>query len=414
MNENNHSALSFDRMRSMLTRAAEIRDSEQQQVFDALDEIHARLSPLESLGSVRKRLSELPDRTEVSVLAERLDEALSKLESQDTAISGLLHAVDGLVDKLAKPFAQLDGRLDGVSGRFDGVAGRMDGLEDRLGHIHKRLDDLGLHLDKQDTRLENMPAAVHGPVRERMDGLELSLRSRIDEVDEGVHEHLDGTKEALQRHVTESAETVRGEVTSSSEAVRASVETSRETLGDQLRETRDEVQRKLDSLLERPAVDPTEKLDALAERLEQLSRRVQDVNSRVEKVDDSVLGRIGELNDAVDTRLREVDSDVLSKISELNRAVETHLDRIDGTLADRPDTGAVNSMVREANAESERRNATQLDEAMATFAELILGGAPTPPPPPTPLPRQQRRATRKGGKGREGEKGDEADAIESA
>ena len=51
----------------MLVRAAEIRESEQQQVFDALDEIHARLSPLDSIGSVRKRLSELPDRTEVGV-----------------------------------------------------------------------------------------------------------------------------------------------------------------------------------------------------------------------------------------------------------------------------------------------------------------------------------------------------------
>ena len=56
--ENNNSTMSFDRMRNMLTRAAEIRESEQQQIFDALDEIHARMSPLESLGSVRKRLSE--------------------------------------------------------------------------------------------------------------------------------------------------------------------------------------------------------------------------------------------------------------------------------------------------------------------------------------------------------------------
>src|SRR5688500_16636154 len=117
VNENNNSTMSFDRMRNMLTRAAEIRESEQQQIFDALDEIHARMSPLESLGSVRKRLSELPDRTEVSVLAERLDEALAKLEAQDTAVADIGRAVDALVDKLAKPFAQLDGRLDGVAGR---------------------------------------------------------------------------------------------------------------------------------------------------------------------------------------------------------------------------------------------------------------------------------------------------------
>src|SRR3954453_2856694 len=79
VNENNNSTVSFDRMRNMLVRAAEIRESEQQQIFDALDEIHARLSPLESIGSVRKRLSEMPDRTETNALAERLDRALAKL-----------------------------------------------------------------------------------------------------------------------------------------------------------------------------------------------------------------------------------------------------------------------------------------------------------------------------------------------
>ena len=230
MNEN----MSFDRMRNMLTRAAEIRESEQQQIFDALDEIHARMSPLESLGSVRKRLSELPDRTEVSVLAERLDEALAKLEAHDGALLELKGAVEGLVDKLAKPFAELDGRLDGVSGRFDGVAGRMDGLEDKLAHIHKRLDELGGHLDKQDSRLEALPGTV--PVRERIDGLETSLRGRFAEIDEGVHEHLDGTRESLQRAVTETGSGVQNAL---SEAVGG---------------TRDELRGKLDELAERPAV----------------------------------------------------------------------------------------------------------------------------------------------------------------
>ena len=57
--------MSFDRMRNMLNRAAEVRESEQQQIFDALDEIHARLAPVESLGSVRKRLSEQIGRAHV-------------------------------------------------------------------------------------------------------------------------------------------------------------------------------------------------------------------------------------------------------------------------------------------------------------------------------------------------------------
>ncbi|GAA4861601.1 hypothetical protein [Saccharopolyspora cebuensis] len=369
--------MSFDRMRNMLTRAAEIRESEQQQIFDALDEIHARLSPLESLGSVRKRLSELPDRTEVSVLAERLDEALAKLESHDGSLGELKTSVDGLVDKLATPFAQLDGRLDGVVGRMDGVSGRMDGLEDKLGHIHKRIDELGQHLDKQDGRLESLPAAVHGPVRERVDTLETSLRGRFAEIDEGVHEHLDGTREALQRAVTESASTVQSSVSES------------------VSQSRDQLDGKLDHLASRPAVDPTDRLDKLAERLEQLTNRLDEVAGGLDRVETNVNGRIDAVEQGFGDRINTVEEGVKSGLGELGGTLSKNLSQLGGTLSSRPDSEAVDAMVRQANEESERRHAGQLDEAMATFAELILGGgAPSAPPPPTTLPRQQQRRNR--------------------
>nr|WP_218888741.1 hypothetical protein [Saccharopolyspora hordei] len=373
--------MSFDRMRNMLTRAAEIRESEQQQIFDALDEIHARLSPLESLGSVRKRLSELPDRTEVSVLAERLDEALAKLEAHDGALSELKGAVDGLMDKLAKPFAQLDGRLDGVSGRMDGVVGRMDGLEDKLGHIHKRLDELGLHLDKQDGRLEALPGAVHGPVRERIDSLETSLRGRFAEIDEGVHEHLDGTREALQRAVTESTSSAQNSLT------------------DAVAGTRDQLDAKLEELKARPAVDPTDRLDKLADRLEQLTSRLDQVSSRLDQVEDNVNTRIDTVEQGFTDRINTVEEGVKAGLGDLSGTLSKNLSQLSGTLSARPDRDTLNALVREANEESERRHAGQLDEAMATFAELILGGsAPSTPPPPTTLPRQQRRGRSKSAK----------------
>ncbi|MGI8308368.1 hypothetical protein [Saccharopolyspora hattusasensis] len=373
--------MSFDRMRNMLTRAAEIRESEQQQIFDALDEIHARLSPLESLGSVRKRLSELPDRTEVSVLAERLDEALAKLEGHDGALVDLKSAVDGLVDKLAKPFAQLDGRLDGVAGRMDGVSGRMDGLEDKLGHIHKRLDELGLHLDKQDGRLEALPSAVHGPVRERIDSLETSLRGRFAEIDEGVHEHLDGTREALQRAVTDSTANAQN------------------TLAEAVSGTRDQLDAKLDQLAARPAVDPTDRLDKLAERLEQLTNRLDQVSGHLTQVEDNVNTRIDNVEQGFTSRLDNVEEGVKNGLGELGGTLSKNLSQLSGTLSSRPDGDALGALVREANEESERRHAGQLDEAMATFAELILGGsAPSAPPPPTTLPRQQRRGRSKSAK----------------
>lgn len=391
MNENN--TMSFDRMRNMLNRAAEVRESEQQQIFDALDEIHARLQPVESLGAVRKRLSELPDRTEVSVLAERLDEALAKLEAQDAAISLISRSVDTMADKLAKPFAQLDGRLDGVSGRFEGVAGRMDGLEDKLAGIHKRIDDVHGHLDKQDTKLDGLPREVHVPLRERLDIMEAALRSRVDEVGEGVHEHMDGTREALYRSITESTAAVgasvdksaeslhgkftqgqqelAGKLTDAGDSLRTGLGEAREALHGHLNAARDELSDHIEQ--SRASLDPTDRLATLTDRLELVTSRLDAMAARIDAVESGIGGRLGELL----------------------TSVEQGLNQVRGTVSARPDSDSVASLMRTANEESERRHAGQLDEAMATFAELILGGGgPTPPPPPTALPRQQRRAGR--------------------
>nr|WP_198151968.1 apolipoprotein A1/A4/E family protein [Kibdelosporangium sp. MJ126-NF4]CEL22237.1 CG33251-PA [Kibdelosporangium sp. MJ126-NF4]CTQ93019.1 CG33251-PA [Kibdelosporangium sp. MJ126-NF4] len=419
MNENNNATVSFDRMRNMLTRAAEIRESEQQQVFDALDEIHARLTPLDSLGSVRKRLSELPDRTEVGVIAERLDEAMAKLEGQDTAIASLTRAVESIVDKLATPFAQLDGRLDGVVGKMEGVVGRMDGLEDKLSNIHRRIDSLDGHLDKQDVRIDTLPGQIHVPVKERVDILETALRGRLDEVDEGVHEHLDGTKDALHRHVTDvndalthkldetrdSVNTTRDKLTSavsdSREAISSAVADTRDELGSSVADSRealvsslsdartgishslDEARTALNAALDetKETMDASDRLEALAQRLEQALGRLDDMATRLDTVEDGFAARLGELGGTL----------------------EQSLTKVQGTLAAQPDTTVVTSLVKKSNEETERRIGGHLDEAMATFAELMMGGGPSiPAAPPSTLPRQQRRA--RGSKKVNGEK----------
>jgi hypothetical protein len=69
---------------------------------------------------------------------------------------------------------------------------------------------------------------------------------------------------------------------------------------------------------------------------------------------------------------------------------------------ERPDTAAVGKLVALAHQESERRNAGQLDEAMATFAELILGRGgqvQAPPPPPRPAARRSRKVNVKSSNG---------------
>jgi chromosome segregation ATPase len=356
-NDNHSATMSFDRMRTMLVRAAEIRDSEQQQVFDALDEIHARLAPLESLGSVRKRLSEMPDRTEVSVLAERVDEALAKLEAQDGAIVGLTRAVESIVDRLATPFAELGGRLDGVAGRFEGVAGRMDGLEDRIAGLHKRIDDLDHHLDKQDSRLDALPAAVHGPVKERIETAETGLRGHLAEIDEGVHEHLDG----VQRAIGEASEKATGQF-----------DQARDSVQGMLAGTRDELSGAIDA--QTTQLNPHVRLEALAGTLEVITAWMDTLSSRLDAVEESVGGRIG--------------------------SVTERLGSLDSAVAERPDSDSMVDLVRQANEESEVRHAGHLDEAMATFAEIIMGGSPpplaaTPPPPPRPAQRRTRKPANK-------------------
>lgn len=349
VNENNNNTVSFDRMRNMLTRAAEIRESEQQQIFDALDEIHARLAPLESIGSVRKRLSEMPDRTELSALASRLDDAMAKLDAQDGAIAAIGRAVESIVDKLATPFAQLDGRLDGVAGRFEGVAGRMDGLEDKLANIHRRLDELDGHLDKQDGKLDMLPSAVHGPVRERIEQAETNLRSRVDEVNESVHGRLDTSRSALEKAVGDAATSVAGKVDDSRAALQGSLDDTKNT------------------------VDGTERLEALAKRLEQVTGRLDELTTRLDTVEDGFTARLGELGGNIDQALSKVE----------------------GTLSKQPDSDSVASLVQKSNEESVRRIGGHLDEAMATFAELMMGGGAPPPRPPATLPRQARRRNTK-------------------
>jgi chromosome segregation ATPase len=347
----NSSAPSFDRMRNMLVRAAEVRESEQQQIFDALDDIYARLAPVEALGAVRKRLSELPDRTEVGVLAERLDETMSKLEAQDTAIAAATRAIESVVDRLAKPFAELNGRLDGVGGRFEGVQGKMEGLEDKLQNIHRRLDELEVHLDKQDSRLESVPSAVHGPVRERIEVAESALRERIDAVDAETRQRAEALDSETKEQLAAAADSLR----------------------DNIREATTQL-------------DSADRLDALAEKIDRIGTALDELGGRISAVEESVASRFGDLDGIVKAKFSGVE----------------------GVLSQRPDTESLTTLVKKSNEESERRIGGQLDEAMATFAELMLGGPPQQPMVQAPPPRQPRR-TRNAPRARNGSKKEDAE-----
>jgi chromosome segregation ATPase len=235
---------------------------------------------------MRDRLQHLPDRTEISVIAERLDEALARIDAQDHVLAEVSGTMATLVDRMSRPIEQLDARLEGVSGRFDGVSGRLDGLNDRLTHLHSRLDDVDASVSRHATHLAALPAELDMPsVHRRFEDLGGGLQARFDE------------------------------------------------------------------LLTQPGLDPSERLDDLAARLEALTQRLETVTTRLDVIEDNVK----------------------AEVTTLSGVVEQGIEKIEGSVVARPDREEINNALRVNHSESEHRITSQLDEALAALAEIMLG-----------------------------------------
>lgn len=319
------SPIGFEKMRAMLARASEVHADEQRQLYDLLDEIRSRLAPIEgfageggphvaatheNVATIQRRLTELPDRTEVSVIAERLDETLARIDAQDTVLTRVIEAMTALSERVGAPLTALEARLEGVSGRFEGVSGRLDGLDDRLQHLHARLDQTDATAARTQAAVEQLPAQLDpAAVHRRFDELSASVHQRFDAEMAGVHGRF-------------------GEV------------------------------------LARPAVDPSERLDALAGRVEQLAERLESAHARVKAVEDSIHAGVGSLAGTI----------------------ENGVDKIDRAVDSRPDRSEFARVLRDSQHDSERRITQQLDGALADFAEAMLGTQSASPKGPGERP----------------------------
>lgn len=308
----------FDKMRTMLARAAEMRADEQRQLYDMIDELRTRLTPLEHfategrgriptlhehVATVQQRIGELPDRTEMSVIAERLDETLARIDGQDSVLAQVITAMNNLSEAMGRPLDALEARLDGVAGRFEGVSGRLDGLDDRLLHLHGRLDDIEAALARAQGAVDALPIQLDVP----------AVHRRFDEVSGSMHQRFDDLGG------------VQGRL--------------------------DEFQGRLQSLVDRPAVDPTDRLQSLAGNLEKLAARV----------------------DGVDGKVASIEQGMRTDVGALSGSVEQGLDKLEGAVSRRPDRDEVVRALRGAQGESEKRITQQLDHALAAFAEVMLG-----------------------------------------
>lgn len=299
------SPVGFEKMRAMLARASDARADEQRQVIDLLDEVRSRLTPLEgfageagarlavtqeNVGAIQRRMNELPDRTEVSVVAERLDETLSRIDAQDAVLSRVIEAATALSERVGAPLEALEGRLEGVAGRFEGVSGRLDGVDDRLQHLHARMDELDATMARLHGTVEMLPSQLDPA----------SVHRRFDELSGGVHQRLDDEMGRLHGRFEE--------------------------------------------LLARPAIDPSERLDGLSARIEQIAERLEAATIRVKAVEDAFHSGVGSLAGAIENGVDKIDRNIEARPdrNELARALRDSqhdserriTQQLDGALAD--------------------------------------------------------------------------------
>jgi hypothetical protein len=139
--------------------------------------------------------------------------------------------------------------------------------------------------------------------------------------------------------------------------------------------------------------------------------RLDEVDKQVQESLASAVGSLTQRLEALSNRLNTIEQGVVGSIS----SVTERLGALDGALAHRPDVDSLFGLMRRANEESELRYTAQLDEAMATFAEIIMGGTgqvglpAAPPPPPRPAQRRTRARQAKPAE----EAGDAAEGVAS-
>lgn len=301
----------FDKMRAMLGRASEVRANEQRQVVEMLDDVNARLSPVEdfvadnqhrlaftyeTVTSILKRVGTLPDSTEVRLISERVEETLSRIDAKDETLQQLSTVLSALSERIGAPLDALEARLEGVAGRFEGVAGRLDGLDGRLQHLHARLDEIDGAVARAQSGLDALPDALDLP----------AVHGRFDELASTVHRRFD------------------------------------QDLG--------RVDGNLQNLLARPVLDPTERLETISARVEQLGERVEQVSGRVRSVDETVRNNAGTLTGSL----------------------EQGIDKLHGAVENRPDRDELARTLHTSQQESERRMTAQLDSVLADFAEVVI------------------------------------------
>lgn len=313
-----------ERMRTLLSRAAEEQLSEQRQASTVLAELRGLVASLSGqlraaatsaglqsasddlgalVGELGEQVAGLAAREQLQHVGEALESSLgARLEHLEAAASRPVVAPDQLEESVRR----LEARLDETAAAAP-VLERLGGLDGRLDALERNVEGLGERLSE---------------VRDAAGGI-ADLRTDVEGVSRRLSE-LAGWGPALS-------------------AVRSAVETLRD-----------------DS-----------PLPSLVLGVASLRADVEDLTARTGELDvptaQAVAGEVGEqlpgpLGDALAPRVAEL---VLSLVA------ETLVEQVSGSVVRQVQRG-LDDRVRAANAETERRLTTHVDEAVLALAEALL------------------------------------------
>jgi hypothetical protein len=358
-----------ERMQSLLSRAVEDQLSEQRQLAGALAEVRAQLGQLgtqleglqgtgaspphldEALGAIAGHVREA-----VRLLGERLDgvarlvqERGHDLAEQRAMIGELKAAVERHTDALNSMTGGL-AALPAFGERIDGMQAGLGGLADRL----QGLEELTAAVAAMEQRSESLDTGLR-ELRQAFTGVaaraaQLPGREDLDAVTTRVAESVDGLGGRLSR-----LETAVPSLLERLDALAAAHVDTKSALLD--------IQARLEAQPAAAGAGDVERGDrvALQDEIAALREHLASGGSAGAGAD---IGAVAERLDALYEGLFAGDG-----IADRLRALET-------TRGEPADTGVdadtVESIVAKAVAESERRLADHVDEAVLTLAEALL------------------------------------------
>ena len=382
-----------DRMRELLARAAQDHVYEQRSTGQVLDEIHQRLEGIEwllrevrerelsglttqldsvrgqvdelygkppewaeglaehieSVGEKVKPVAELPSLwADVGVIAENVDESLSRIQS-------VLDSSRGITDATLQAAQQ----MDDLTKRLDRLAGTMEAASVRFNRIDKTLADLGHRSEKLEHEINGVAGKVDQSLHDMAERVEQGLEAVNGRI-EGVGGRLDGLDGRLEG-LSGKIRAVEGHFP----ALETKIDgvDDRLTVVDQrvgqLPAAMDvgELHRKLVAIGDRPLIDPTDRFDALEKRLseavdpliEELRRRPDraesqetmvkiteasriDLTKHMEMLREDLVRQVSGVHDDVTRKVSGVQSDVGRQVTAVHEDLMKRLVTLEETM----------------------------------------------------------------------------------